>query len=502
MGTKGDHPATVLGHVLEVGSWSPDGDRIGVTLPWAPGLAGIPALVNSDGSCLTALAVGEEYGSAPRFSPNGRRVLLGVGELHPRFFPNLAITVRDLAGTSQREVAVGWQARWSPDGSRVAYINAETGPQGIWTVRANGTGRTRLTDTLQPHAWSHDGTRFAGHAMTAGDRFGELAIFEIGDTVPTIITDFGIEGGALSPTWSVDDSRIFFGHDNLIGAPNGTGLWSVRPSGAGLRQHTSGTPFHPSDATVARPATGIRYRTITADATIRDFGRNCSGSGDRRSIATLGRVVAAADSRGRPGTWLAASNGVVSAAGAAPRLGDLVSTPLAAPIVGIASTPGLGYWLAAADGGVFAFGDARFFGSLGAVRLNAPIVGVAATPTGKGYWLAAADGGVFAFGDARFFGSLGALRLNAPIVGMAAAPDGNGYWLVARDGGVFAFGRARFHGSLGTTRLAAPIVAAAATPSGNGYWLAGADGGVFAFGNAEYRGSSRASNVVAFTLSG
>ncbi|MGD9798717.1 MAG: L,D-transpeptidase, partial [Acidimicrobiia bacterium] len=191
----------------------------------------------------------------------------------------------------------------------------------------------------------------------------------------------------------------------------------------------------------------------------------------------------------RPGGhWIATSDGLVSAHGTAPALGQ-PGEGLSAPIVGIAASPsGLGYWLVAADGGVFAYGDAPFLGSLGTVVLNQPIVGMAASPSGLGYWLVAADGGVFAYGDAPFLGSLGTVVLNQPIVGMAASPSGLGYWLVAADGGIFAYGDAPFLGSLGDTALNQPIVGMAATPSGQGYWLVAGDGGVFTFGDAPFAG--------------
>ncbi len=116
-----------------------------------------------------------------------------------------------------------------------------------------------------------------------------------------------------------------------------------------------------------------------------------------------------------------------------------------------------GYRLVASDGGVFSFCE-PFFGSAGGIPLAAKVVGMATTPDGGGYWLVASDGGVFTYGDARFFGSTGNLHLNQPIVGMAAAPDGNGYWLVAKDGGVFSFGSAAFFGSTGAIHLNQPIV--------------------------------------------
>ena len=192
-----------------------------------------------------------------------------------------------------------------------------------------------------------------------------------------------------------------------------------------------------------------------------------------------------------------ASDGGVFAFGAARYQGSMGDRPLAAPIVGLASTPGGGYWEIAADGGVFAFGNAGFFGSMGGRSLVAPIVGLAPTPDGGGYWEIAADGGAFSFGDAGFFGSMGGKSLVAPIVGLAPTPDGGGYWEVAADGGVFGFGDAGFFGSMGGKSLAAPIVGLTPTRDGGGYWLVAADGGVFSFGDAGFAGSMGGKPLVA-----
>jgi hypothetical protein len=137
--------------------------------------------------------------------------------------------------------------------------------------------------------------------------------------------------------------------------------------------------------------------------------------------------------------------------------------PLAAPMVGIASPNpddtglfgnGYLYWLVAKDGGVFAFQltfpyqGARFYGSMAGKYLAAPMVGIASTPDGGGYWLVAADGGVFAFGDAQFYGSVAGKLLAAPVVAIAATGYGLGYFLVGADGGIFAFGNAQFLASV------------------------------------------------------
>jgi len=200
------------------------------------------------------------------------------------------------------------------------------------------------------------------------------------------------------------------------------------------------------------------------------------------------------------GFWTVQNTGGVFSYNGAQFYGSLGGVPLAAPIVGMITTPdGKGYWLAGSDGGVFSFGDAHFYGSLPGipVKPNKPVVGIATTTDGKGYWLVGADGGIYSFGDAGFYGSIPGIKppitLAAPIVGMAATPDGKGYWLVGADGGIYAFGDAGFYGSIPGLKppvhLNAPITGMARTTDGKGYWLVGGDGGIFTFGDAPFYGS-------------
>lgn len=213
-------------------------------------------------------------------------------------------------------------------------------------------------------------------------------------------------------------------------------------------------------------------------------------------LSTLAVVMATHDpfsaaSGSADGYWMVGADGGAFSFGGAAFEGSAATTPLRAPIVGMAATTdGRGYWLVGSDGGVFSYGDAVFHGSAAGVDKHAPIVGIASDPAGPGYWLVGADGGVFSFGDAAFYGSAAGVHLNRPIVGMAATPDGRGYWLVGADGGVFNYGDARFLGSAEGMPLNRPIVGMAATTDGGGYWLAAGDGGVFTFGDAPFYGSS------------
>lgn len=108
-----------------------------------------------------------------------------------------------------------------------------------------------------------------------------------------------------------------------------------------------------------------------------------------------------------------------------------------------------GYWLVADNGKVFKFGCAQHFGGTGGQTLAAPIVGMASTPSGKGYWLVGQDGGVFTFGDAKFKGSVPGCcpTSTSKKVGLIPTPSGDGYWILGDDGGVFSFGDAKFHGN-------------------------------------------------------
>ncbi len=203
---------------------------------------------------------------------------------------------------------------------------------------------------------------------------------------------------------------------------------------------------------------------------------------------------------GLPVTGLAAAehsgtfrDGGVIAHGAARFFGSPTNLVLAAPVVGMAATPGGGgYWLVGADGGVLSYGDARYFGGTAALRLRAPIVALAPTLDGEGYWLVGANGSVYSFGDAVFYGPARSLSLPDPIVGLARTPDGRGYWMVSSHGAVYSFGDARYFGSLGATDLhGLPVVAMSPSADGAGYWLVQGGGEVIAYGDAPRLGGMR-----------
>ncbi|MCI2976132.1 MAG: hypothetical protein MP439_08660 [Ferrimicrobium sp.] len=197
-------------------------------------------------------------------------------------------------------------------------------------------------------------------------------------------------------------------------------------------------------------------------------------------------VVGVASTPDGKGYWLVAADGGVFDFGDAHFYGSTYTygitglsgaRPLNAPIVGIASTrDGKGYWLVAADGGVFDFGDATYQGSAyskgftglgGAHPLAAPVVGIASTPDGNGYWLLEANGTVLSFGAAQFYGDVSKSAAGgAKFVGIVASPTGQGYTVLAADGATYGFGDAPSTGSIKANPAAVAIIQG---PNGQGY---------------------------------
>jgi TolB protein len=95
---------------------------------------------------------------------------------------------------------------WSPDGTLIAFRSERSGVPWIWIMNADGTGQRRLTEGLSP-AWSPDGSLIAFSGRTG------LSLIRPDGSGRRVLPD--TEGGEY-PSWSPDGSRIAF-NSNLTG---------------------------------------------------------------------------------------------------------------------------------------------------------------------------------------------------------------------------------------------------------------------------------------------
>jgi Tol biopolymer transport system component len=197
--------------------WSPDGTRIAFMGCVSIASCGISTMT-PDGSDRRDLLLGEDGGAIqPVWSPDGSQIAYQQYYYTPSGL-TLAreIHIMNSDGSDRRRLTDdGTYAIWG-HGSRIAfwrqipYGNGAVGE--IFTIRADGTGETRLTYDLgsYPFAWSPDGARLL---VFGGPHPGGLftvradggALMRLGDS-------------ATSAAWSPDGTKVVAGGLRVINA--------------------------------------------------------------------------------------------------------------------------------------------------------------------------------------------------------------------------------------------------------------------------------------------
>ncbi len=145
-------------------SWSPDGKRVffvtNAEIPWGTGWicsVAVDGAPSQTPECLSRHELETSWATRPEVGPDGRRILFS--NYHGGQWHQLWLTTTDDAaplpltyGEFDRR-----NARWSPDGKRIAYISNETGNTTLWVQEFFGGARQQVEAKLL--------RRQSGHAV-------------------------------------------------------------------------------------------------------------------------------------------------------------------------------------------------------------------------------------------------------------------------------------------------------------------------------------------------
>ena len=211
--------------------FSPNGERVLYT-SYATGFPRIHVLTvgNVDSRILQ---VGDgEMSFAPRFSPDGRMVVYSLTQ-----GSNTDIYAMDLASGATRRLtstpAIETAPSFSPDGSQIVFESDRSGSQQLYVMPAMGGEAQRISfgeGRYGTPVWSPRGDRIAFTKQNAG-RF-HIGVMRTDGKEERLLTASFLDEG---PTWAPNGRVIMFSRETQ-GAQGSSALYSVDVSGRNLKR--------------------------------------------------------------------------------------------------------------------------------------------------------------------------------------------------------------------------------------------------------------------------
>jgi Tol biopolymer transport system component len=235
-------------------SWTPDGREIvySVEEPPAERLWRIQAnsVQPGRGSPIAGIAVAAVYPSISRPTPGQparlafqtitRDVDIQLIHLEARM-RNDTIGSKPFANSTRIESS----ARFSPDGSRIAFASTRGGSLEIWVAGRDGSGLQQITSLGAPElfvgGWSPDGARIVFDAAIAGNS-DVYVVGADGGHLRRLTEEPSLDG---VPSWSGDGSWIYFASTRAGVVPD---IWRAPPDGGPAVRVTHQGGFDPKES--------------------------------------------------------------------------------------------------------------------------------------------------------------------------------------------------------------------------------------------------------------
>ena len=185
--------------------------------------------------------------------------------------------------------AADFAPRWSPDGSRLAFVSNRDGDDEVFVMNADGSGVRQLTRNRvrdETPAWSPDGTRIAFVHERPRDVLELWTMRADGRHARRLVRAFrAVNEQAFSPDWAPDGRTIVFS-SNRPGDGNPE-LYRVRADGTGLTRltrtvgdvETLGDDGFPA---FAPDGSSVAFTSNRAGRNVELWTMRANGSGQRR----------------------------------------------------------------------------------------------------------------------------------------------------------------------------------------------------------------------------
>jgi dipeptidyl aminopeptidase/acylaminoacyl peptidase len=199
---------------LESVDWAPGGRRLAFSVTTIRSRSAYNGIHVIDTVTRRDRRIGSTDGFDLDWSPDGSRLAYVEFAGFPR--PHGSIYVMRADGSRRRLLRTGLAAgndsspSWSPDGTRIAYSTRRNGRSFVYVIGQDGSHRRLLASNASAPAWSPSGGRIAYRAGCGGVKLVTPAGRDVTPPGTKRCRAIGIAGAPVSsvPVWSPDGRKI------------------------------------------------------------------------------------------------------------------------------------------------------------------------------------------------------------------------------------------------------------------------------------------------------